>query len=174
MRTPVKIAAAATATLAVAVVASWAYSHARPTVIETTVDIDANPARVWEVLTDFDAYEQWNPFITRSTGEAAVGATLTNTLDNKGSVMTFSPTVLVAEPGRELRWLGRLFLPGVADGEHAFVLEQLGPEQVRLHHSERLTGFLVPFAGSVLDVHDGFTAMNEALKARAEAPGGAH
>ncbi len=31
---------------------------------------------------------------------------------------TFRPTVLVAEPNRELRWLGRLFMPGPFDGEH--------------------------------------------------------
>jgi len=39
--------------------------------------------------------------------------------------MTFRPTILKAEPERELRWLGRLLLPGLFDGEHVFEIEQI-------------------------------------------------
>lgn len=45
--------------------------------------------------------------------------------------MTFRPTVLVAEPDRELRWRGRLLVPGLLDGEHAFVVEPRGDGGVR-------------------------------------------
>jgi hypothetical protein len=40
------------------------------------------------------------------------------------------PTVQAAEPACELRWLGRLFLPGLADGQH-WVSKQLGHESIR-------------------------------------------
>ena len=36
--------------------------------------------------------------------------------------MTFAPTVIRAARNQELRWLGRLLLPGVFDGEHSFQL----------------------------------------------------
>ena len=45
--------------------------------------------------------------------------------------MTMHPTVPVAEPGRELRWLGRLGLPGVFDGEHRFEIHETEPGRGR-------------------------------------------
>ncbi|HEX8861704.1 MAG TPA: SRPBCC family protein [Actinomycetes bacterium] len=34
------------------------------------MEIKATPERVWQVLTDFAAYPDWNPFITRASGTA--------------------------------------------------------------------------------------------------------
>jgi hypothetical protein len=84
--------------------------------------------------------------------------------------MTFRPVVLVAAPEQELRWLGRLFLPGLFDGEHAFRLEQQ-TEACRLYHSERFSGVLLPLFGEGLleATRRGFDAMNAALQTRAEA-----
>ena len=39
------------------------------------------------------------------------------------SAQTFSPEVLVAEPAKELRWLGKLWIPAIFDGEHYFEIE---------------------------------------------------
>lgn len=82
--------------------------------------------------------------------------------------MTFEPEVLVVDPGRELRWIGRFGVPGVVDGEHYFLIEQTGPSTVRFTQGEQFSGFLVPVAGSAIDVGDGFDAMNQALKERVE------
>jgi len=41
--------------------------------IETAIDIAAPPLAVWNVLVDFAAYPDWNPFIRRLHGEATVG-----------------------------------------------------------------------------------------------------
>jgi uncharacterized protein YndB with AHSA1/START domain len=34
--------------------------------LESEVEVQASPERVWEVLTDFAAYPDWNPFIVRA------------------------------------------------------------------------------------------------------------
>ncbi len=83
---------------------------------------------------------------------------------------TFRPTVLVAEPNRELRWLGRLFMPGLFDGEHSFSIEPLGEGRVRFDQRERFRGVLVPLLSKMLDsdMRSGFEEMNRALKLRAE------
>jgi hypothetical protein len=82
---------------------------------------------------------------------------------------TFKPRVLVAEPGRELRWLGRVVTAGVFDGEHSLRIEPLDDSGVHFVQSERFRGLLVPLFGSALEkTARGFTAMNEALKQRAE------
>lgn len=85
--------------------------------------------------------------------------------------MTFRPCVLVADAGRELRWLGRLLLPGIFDGEHSFLIQPLASGKVLLRQSELFSGVLVPlFRGSLdRDTKRGFEEMNLALKARAEA-----
>jgi hypothetical protein len=84
--------------------------------------------------------------------------------------MGFKPTVLRAEPNRELRWLGRLWLPRLFDGEHVFVIEPLDETRVRFVQREEFNGLLVPlFARSLdTDTRRGFEEMNQALKARAE------
>jgi hypothetical protein len=83
--------------------------------------------------------------------------------------MTFKPTVLEAEPQRELRWLGDLFLPRLFDGEHSLRIEPIGGDRVRFVQAERFLGALVPLLGGTLEAtRRGFEAMNEALKRRAE------
>jgi hypothetical protein len=107
-------------------------------VVHAEVEISAPPERVWRVLTDFSAYSQWNPFIRRACREVRQGERLEVCVQPPdGRAMTFRPTVLIAEPSRELRWLGHLWLPGLFDGEHAFLIEPLGDERVRLVQREK-------------------------------------
>jgi len=78
--------------------------------------------------------------------------------------------VLVAEPEQELTWLGHFLIPGLFDGEHRFRLEPLGDNRTRFTQSEQFEGLLVPLLAKDLDtkVRQGFEAMNQALKTRAE------
>ncbi|WP_278314444.1 SRPBCC domain-containing protein [Lolliginicoccus levis] len=156
------------ATVLAAALGSYLYTYVTKPGIETAITIDAPPEAVWATLTDFEAYAQWNPFITSSAGTATTGTRLRNTLDNNGSAMTFEPRITVAEPAQELRWIGRFLAPGIVDGEHYFVLEALPGGQTRLVQGEQFRGALVPLAGNSLDVRDGFDAMNRALKERVE------
>jgi hypothetical protein len=136
----------------------------------TEVAIDAPPERVWRVLTDFGAYPEWNPFIRSIEGEAKVGSRLKVRIEPPGARgMTFRPTVRAAEPARELRWLGRLLLPGLVDGEHRLALEPLAGGRSRFIQSERFSGLLVGLLGGTLTATErGFEQMNEALKRRVE------
>ena len=137
--------------------------------IQTDVVINASSSKVWQVLTDFEAYPQWNPFIRQMSGSARPGGQLTIGLNLSGSTITIQPTVLVVQPERELRWIGRLFIPGVFDGEHSFIIEPQGASQVHFVQSETFNGVLVPFSGTILsDTERGFQEMNLALKKRAE------
>ena len=137
--------------------------------IATAVDIDAPAAAIWRVLTDFPAYPEWNPFIRRITGEAKVGARVEVTVQPVNrKPMTFRPTVRAATPERELRWLGRVLLPGIFDGEHAFIIEPQS-NRCRLRHEETFSGLLVPAFGAMLgDTARSFTEANAALKRRVE------
>ena len=139
-------------------------------VISTTIDIDAHPDRVWDVLTDFAAYGDWNPFMDRIEGTAEAGTRLVVHLSpNGGRGMTFRPTVLAAVPGRELRWLGKLGFGGLFDGEHSFLLTRNADGSTRMTHGETFSGILVALLkGTTKGSHAGFEAFNTALKRRVE------
>lgn len=137
--------------------------------IHTTIDIEAPADTVWQVLTDFESYGEWNPR-TRIEGEPAVGSRLVVSPGPEApSMPTFRPRVLAAD-GRELRWLGHLYVRGLFDGEHRFLVEDLGEGRSRLTQSEQFGGLL---AGLLLrrygeTTEEGFEATNAALGARAE------
>lgn len=137
--------------------------------IETTVVIGAPPQDVWAVITDFGRYEEWNPFILHAEGEAVAGSTLRLHIRPPGGKgMTHQPTVLIAEPPRQLRWLGRVAVPGLFSACHDFLLEPTA-EGTRLRHREVFTGLLVPFLRRTLkQTEEGFAALDQALKERVE------
>lgn len=103
------------------------------------------------------------------TGVSNPGEQLTIQMHLGDRVMTIRPTILVIQPKRELRWIGRLLIPGIFDGEHSFVIEPAGENRVRLIQRETFNGLLVPFSGFLLDdTEQSFNAMNLALKERVE------
>jgi hypothetical protein len=140
------------------------------TTISSQIEIDAPAETVWAILMDFPAYGEWNPFIRQISGPPEVGARLEARLQPPGGrAMTFKPTVLVADPNREFRWLGRLLVKGLFDGEHVFRIEPLGGDRVRFVQEESFAGILVPLLkGTLGQAEQGFHAMNAALKGRAE------
>jgi len=92
-----------------------------------------------------------------------------------GKAMTFKPEVLELKPESELRWVGRLLVPGVFDGEHQFRLESIGEGRTRFSQSEEFRGFLVGLLmrKAMSDrTTQGFNDMNQALKIRVETNGG--
>jgi hypothetical protein len=138
--------------------------------ISTVVEIDAPPARVWSVLVDLPAYREWNPFIVEAKGTVAVGERLSLRMALPGRrPMSIKPRLLVVQPEQELRWKGQLWVPGLFDGEHTFVLTPLENGRTRVDHWERFVGVLLPIAKSM--VYDAtvqsFHALNAALAERA-------
>jgi hypothetical protein len=139
--------------------------------LRTEIEIKASAERVWQLLTDFAHFPQWNPFIRRAHGNLKLGQRLEVNIQPSGAnAMTFRPTVLKAEPNRELRWIGHLLIPGLFDGEHIFTIEPLGANRVRFVQREIFSGLLVPLFAKGLDTDTqrGFGEMNQALKAQAE------
>ena len=137
-------------------------------VLEHTIDIHATPEQVWEALTGFEAYDGWNPFMRRVAGAPEVGSRLRIELSPpEGRRIVVSPSVVVADPARELRWRGALPL-GLFTGEHAYLITP-AESGARLVHRGWYRGLLVRIFGSVIDrTGRGFEHMHRALKERAE------
>ena len=134
--------------------------------IKTSIEISASPESVWEVLTDFPAYSNWNPFLTCVEGDFIEGEKVRI---NAGG-MKFKPEVLVFRKNEEIRWLGKFLFKGLFDGEHSFILIDNGDGTSTFKHEEKFTGLLVGLFSKKLDseTKPGFEKMNKRLKKLSE------
>jgi hypothetical protein len=139
-------------------------------VLDASIEIDAPAERVWQVLADTRRYGEWNPFVTALAGELREGAPLKVTVRAPGrKAATFSARLTRLVPGRELRWRGRWFLPGLFDGDHALTVEPLDADRARFRTREEVTGLLLPLLGKAMrQSQQGFEGLCRAVKARAE------
>ncbi len=141
--------------------------------LNNEIEINASAEQVWKLLTDFNRFSQWNPFIQHVDGKPIAGTQLEVTIQPAGAERIVSrPTVVKAEPNRELRWLNRSLIPGWFGAEHVFTIEVLDANRVRFTQREIFTGLGSSFLTSRQNAEKrrGLREMNHALKQRAEQP----
>jgi hypothetical protein len=132
------------------------------------VEINAPPARVWQILQDLDGYQSWNPFFVQAKGKLTPGKNVDLVLKPVGkSPQGFSPKVLEVESERHICWRGRLFIPLLFDGTHHLRIQVIDAKRVRFVQEEDFTGIFVPFVGFE-PYRKGWQQMNVALKQKAE------
>ena len=139
--------------------------------VKTETVVRAAPERVWEVLTDTDSFQVWNPFAREVSGPLEPGGRLTVRIDLDGKVMTFKPTVSMVDPPHELRWEVSVGHPRVFHVERAFQLFEHGADRTRFVQWELCTGAAVGvvfLGGYEAKLYRGYDAMNQALRVRAE------
>jgi len=139
--------------------------------IKTDILIHATPEKVWAILTNFDDYPNWNPFIKSIQGDVKIGNKIIARIEPpKAKGMTFKPKVLVFDTNKEFRWIGHLLMPGLFDGEHTFQIINNGNGTSTFIQSEKFRGILVPLFKKMLDNNtmNGFHEMNKKIKEKAE------
>lgn len=138
-----------------------------PREIRSEILIDAPATTVWKKLVDLPRYGEWNPFIRSISGTIEEGERLSVTLHPPGlEAKTFTPQVVKVVGEQEIRWIGRVGVPGLLDGEHALILDPAPGAKTQLIQHETFSGLLVPFVWSKIEgpTRRGFEAMNQALK----------
>ena len=138
--------------------------------LHTEITINASAEKVWSILTCFGKFSEWNSFIVSIKGEQKAGAQLTVGLQNGKSISVFKPKLVVYEDNKAFGWKGNLPL-GMFNGHHQFRIEKLNEKQIKFIHREDFSGWLAGIIMSQIGetTRNGFVAMNEALKKRAEA-----
>jgi hypothetical protein len=134
---------------------------------EASALIEAPPARVWEVLTDVQAWPSWDSGLKAVEGEAASGTTIKlETEQNPGRKWP----VKVAELDPEARMVFKGGMPlGLFRGTRTYTLAPDGAAATRFTMREEFTGPLSPLIGrSIPDLGPGFRQFAEGLKQRAE------
>lgn len=137
--------------------------------LTASIHIAATPEQVWQILTDFNRYPEWNPFIIFMKGEAAPGQTLRETVRQPdGKQLQFTSRIVIWNVGKHLAWDGYLGAPFLFKGRHEFILEEIA-SGTQLTQRETFTGLLLPFL-NIDTILPGYHQMNEALKTKAETP----
>ncbi len=139
--------------------------------IDTEIQINASAEEVWRELIDFASYDEWNSFVAHKEGEPKKGEKLVLRLTPpEGMAMTIKPTVTECIENKKFEWLGRLLMPGIFEGRHAFEIEEQNGT-VTLKHYETFGGVLahpMGWLGIYRKTRTGFVQMNEELKKRVE------
>ncbi len=137
----------------------------------TEVRIKGSVDRVWECLTNFDSYFEWNPFLRKVTGKPTLGTILKIYVRfAPGLTVRMKTKVLIADPRRKFCFIGKLPLPGLLSGEHSWEIAELNNGLVKLSQREIYRGVLTPIFFFSLEktLGRGFNAMDIALKKRVE------
>jgi hypothetical protein len=139
--------------------------------IEHRIGIQAPAEVIWEVLSDLESWEQWNKLYPKASGQIRIGGALELTLALPGQQpQQIKPTVLEWVPNEQLHW--RLtMLGGFVKTTRFFEIESLAEASCIVSNGELFAGMMGPSVAKRMgrSIYRGFSEMNEALKARAEA-----
>ena len=136
--------------------------------LETEIDIAAPPNQIWQVLTDFKSFPEWNPQL-EVVGKPELGAKLAvkaNAPDGSDSRYEFRVRIVDFEPEKLLAWKGGV--PGILSGYHYWRICPSG-NGTRLIHGEDFYGLYVWIKGysHIMSFRPSYEAANEAIAKRA-------
>lgn len=142
--------------------------------VEHDIMINASADEVWKVLTDFESYPDWNPYVRfiegDADGELEIGDTITIEITQANfDSLRLQPTIARFKERRTLGWHGTLLFPGLHETDHYFEIQPQPDGRSRLHHAEEFRGWLVGLMDSEeqkAPTRNAFRAMNEALAER--------
>ncbi len=130
------------------------------------ISIDASPEKVWQVITDFQSFPEWNPMTPSMKGELSQGAKLKGMLGLGPLKVPFFPKLLTVEPTAELRWKGGV--PGAFVADHRFIVEPNPDGGSILRHHEEFSGVFALKGPTVKTANRVHAQFNRACKQRAE------
>jgi hypothetical protein len=138
--------------------------------LRSEVEIAAPLHMVWDVVTNFRAYREWNPLIVEAEGDLAEGAIVSTTVSKPDkSEQKIRRRILKLEPQTELRWTATQLVRALAHDEQFFKFVAVDNNRVRLLIGENVSGIFAPRTPSELSrLSQALNLLNQAIKRRAQ------
>ena len=139
-------------------------------IIERALEIKAPPEVVWEVLTDFPKYGEWNPFVIECRSTLKPG----EAMDMRVKLMAIPQRqvewMLEHVPGKRFVYQMKPFPLGALNSQRSHEVEALGAERTRYRSYFHLQGWMMPLVRGLMGgrIETGMRGMWEALQRRAE------
>ncbi|PCJ84523.1 MAG: hypothetical protein COA57_08995 [Flavobacteriales bacterium] len=81
---------------------------------------DINSDTLFQVVSDFNKYSDWNTIIPHAKGELKIGTTLELTMNMGGKTKPFNPKVVAVDPGKSFSLSKILITKGIGELTHQF------------------------------------------------------
>ncbi len=139
--------------------------------IDRTLDIDAPQALVWEVLTYFANYGQWNPFVPEVRCDLRPGGAIEMQVKLRDKPLFEREWIIDVTPGVGFRYSMKAVPLGTLRSLRVQTLASLGEARTRYTSHFEIAGWLQPLVTGIFGggMRNGFEGMALGLKARAEA-----
>lgn len=140
--------------------------------INRSVEIDAPAEVVWNVITDFASYGEWNPFVPRCESTLEPGSAISMDVQLGGKKLSRQVEWITArDDGRGFSYRMRPLPLGTLSSARVHRIEALEGSRCRYHSHFELRGWLMPLVRAVMDARldKGFSGMTQGIKRRAEA-----
>lgn len=139
--------------------------------IKTSIVIRASAEHVWAILTNLDAYVDWNPFIVLAKGNLVVGQPFR--LRRAGDVTSDTGDAVVSTMNTNnhtLKWITWWIHSRLLKTEYRFMIEVIDADSIRFLQHETLSGLIpIIWQSGRLDSRQSYMeSMNKALKHTAE------
>ncbi|MGN6162139.1 MAG: SRPBCC family protein [Marmoricola sp.] len=141
-------------------------------VIDHVVDIDAPPATVWGVLTDFARYGEWNPLAVECRTSLVPGEPIDMMVRlGPGPLRRQREWMRTHTPGREFSYRMKPVPGGALRSLRTQELTEIEGGRTRYTAHFEIRGWLQPVVTLLLGraLRQGFDGVAEGLRARAEA-----
>ena len=143
----------------------------KPKQLRTEIQISAPINQVWQVLTDFDHWKDWNPTVKQAGGSASVGSKLSISMSGGDcKEMSYQPHVAEANSPTMFRWRATMIAGFLFTNDRVFELKEKNGG-TELIHKEEFSGLMVPVFWKKMNqfVVPILEKMNKALKDKLEA-----
>lgn len=138
--------------------------------INHDIDINAPASAVWAVITDFDSYSQWNPFVLSAKSSLKPGEPIEMEVKLLGPVQRQVEVILEVEEGKGFSYCMKPFPLGALSSVRSHSIKDLGDGRCHYSSHFELSGWLMPLIRGLMrnPLERGFGGMSKAVKQRAE------
>lgn len=141
-------------------------------IYQTTFPVAASPDRVWEVISDFDSWPEWNPSVPSIKGDLKIGNVCAVKLVMPGRPsVNVKVTLTDVDPGRRFAWHGNIAHDRFFAGDRSLDIEPQADGTVLVTHTEEVTGAIFPVFKALIGeaaIQAHHDDLNAGLKQRAE------
>ncbi|MEU7765285.1 SRPBCC domain-containing protein [Nocardia sp. NPDC049190] len=141
-----------------------------PFVIDLVRDIDAPAELVWQVITDFPRYLEWNPFVSECHSSLTPGEPIDMLVHLAETPRKQREWIRSHTPGRELTYSMKPVPFGALHSLRSHTVTPLADNRSRYESHFELAGWLHPVVVALLgaNLRRGFEGMTNGIQRQAE------
>ena len=139
--------------------------------INHEIEIKAPASAVWAVITDFDSYPQWNPFVVAAKSSLKPGDPIDMKVKLLGPVQRQVEIILDVRQGKGFSYCMKPFPLGALSSRRSHEIIELGDGRCQYKSHFHLEGWMMPLIRGMMRgaLERGFGGMSVAIRERAQA-----